>query len=146
MPRKTPLLPLPAQATDVVYYCPECQGKATFGAAYFAEVGEPDACPNCGSAWDEAMQSERIHRMPDDTADTMAARKAELMKRRADALPRQQRPDNPRDARRAEIARLREQLATLEAAEATNEPPATADTPAIVVNIHGRPPGIRLGP
>lgn len=143
-----PTVPLPDQVTDVIYFCTTCKGKATFGAAYFSEVGEPTTCPNCGTAYSEQDQHDRIHRMPDDTPADLDRKRDDLFKKRDDRLPSRPKPTDPREIRKQKIKELRDQLRELEAEdEATDEERDRVTGLAIPPIVPGgRPPGIRLSP
>lgn len=147
MTKKIPTIPVPKDVTDIVYYHEVCGGKATFGASYFTEVGEPDVCPNCGQAYTDTDQRDRIHRDKADTPDSMESKRGELMRKRDDRKPARAKPDNPRAVREARMKELRDELARLEAAEKDQSTGAGDPFPvAPVLPEHGRPPGIRLGP
>jgi len=138
--RREPTVPLPAGATDVIYFCVQCKGKATFGVAFFEEVGEPTHCPNCGHEYSEQEQAERIHRMADDTDEDLERKRDALIAKRDGVAPSQARPEDPRAARQAKIEELKAMIAALEA-----EDQASAGDP-IKVPPTARVPGIRLGP
>lgn len=151
--KKKPLtVPLPEDATDAIYYCRACSGKATFGRAYFDEVGEPDTCPNCGTAYETTDQRERIHRLTTDTDESLVAKRDALRKARADrqtAAEGRQRPADPRSVRQQRIEELRRELEALEAADAADAEPAVpgaTPVPILPSETALRERGIQLGP
>ncbi len=151
-PKKDPVVPLPADATDVIYYCRACQGKATYGKAYFDTIGEPERCPNCGTPFEVVDQQERVHRLKTDTDEDVVRKRDALRKARADKQGKRegkQRPTDPRAVRQQRMHELKAELEALEAAEAAGETPATPGaTPRAILpdadELKRR--GIKLGP
>ncbi|WP_157251028.1 hypothetical protein [Nonomuraea typhae] len=118
----TPLpakLNLPADLVSAIYFCPACQGKHTFGAAYFTETGkDPDLCPGCSAP---LKTEDRVLRVEGDDEALMEARKTDLFARRGLTLPARPKPADPGELRRQRVRELEKELEGLKSVHGAAE-------------------------
>lgn len=113
---------LPAGLDTIVYLCSNCKGKHTYGVDYFTEVGVPATCPNCSTLFE---QDDQIPRFTDETDDDFRMKRDDLLRKRGEKIPVLDKPEDPEEIKKAEIARLEQEIKKLKGE-----------------NV----PGIRLGP
>lgn len=101
---------LPAGLVSVIYYCPVCRGKHTYGADYFVQVGVPEACPNCGTVFD---QNDQVHAFETDTADDLLVKRDDLRRQRGEKVPMIEKPLDPADVKSQRIKDLEQEIAKL---------------------------------
>lgn len=107
-------LDLPADLVSVVYFCPACQGKHTFGAEYFATVGkDPEECPGCSA---QLKPEDRVLRVLADDEARLEEKKTSLFARRGQALPTRPKPADPDDLRKQRVRELERELEGLKSA------------------------------
>jgi len=102
---------VPADTVSVIYHCPVCSGKHTFGTDFFTEVGEPDACPNCGTKFEQA---DKILRKPEDTDDDLENKRTDLLRKRGQKIPEREKPTDAKEIKRQRVKELQDEIDRLE--------------------------------
>jgi DNA replicative helicase MCM subunit Mcm2 (Cdc46/Mcm family) len=100
-----------ADTVSVIYYCPVCEGKHTFGIDYFTEVGEPDACPNCGTKFEQA---DKILRKPEDTDDDLENKRTDLLQKRGQKVKVREKPTDSKEIKKQRVKELQDEIDRLE--------------------------------
>ncbi len=101
---------LPDGLVAVIYFCPVCGGKHTYGSDYFVQVGNPTACPNCATNF---VQNDQVHHYDDESDDTLRMKRDDLHRARGEKIPIETKPDSPEKIKQARIADLENEILAL---------------------------------
>lgn len=102
--------PLPADVVSVIYLCPVCGSKHTYGRDYFDQVGNPDKCVTCETPLD---QRDRIERGKNDDHESLLMKRDDLLRKRGEKVPVREKPQDPEALRSQRIKDLEGEIKRL---------------------------------